>query len=85
MFQNEVSTAQKPATVKDLYQLFQDVWYIIYRYTCRYASSLEIDIGNNLPCPDIKELPPEINPKTNFKHLNQLTNGVVQLAKYLNE
>ena len=82
---NEPRTSPKVATVEDLFQLFKDVWLIIYRYTFRYAISLGLDIGTNLPRPDISELPPHINPKSNFKHLNQLTYGVLQLAKYLNE
>ena len=81
----EPPTAPKIATVEDLFQLFKDVWNIIYLYTCRYAMSLELDIGNNLPSPNIEDLPPHVNPKSNFKHLNQLTQGVLQLAKYLNE
>ena len=85
LFQNEPLIAPKVATAEDLFQLFKDVWFIIYIYTCRYAISLELDIGNNLPRPDIEQLPPHINPKSNFKHLNQLTHGVLQLAKYLNE
>ena len=78
-------TPQRLANIEDLYKLFEDVWYIIYRYTCRYAISLNLDIGNKLPSPSLQELPPEISPKTNLKHLNQLTNGVAQLTKYLNE
>ena len=85
LFQIEPPTAPKLATVEDLFQLFNDVWNIIYVYTCRYAISLELDIGNNLPSPNIEQLPPHLNPKSNFKHLNQLTQGVLQLAKYLNE
>ena len=85
IFLHMPSSVPRVATVTDLYQLFQDVWYIIYIYTCRYAVSLGLDMGNNLPKPDVAELPPDLQPKLNFKHLNQLTNGVIQLAKYLNE
>ena len=85
IFLHMPSSVPRVATVTDLYQLFQDVWYIIYIYTCRYAVSLGLDMGSNLPKPDVAELPPDLQPKLNFKHLNQLTNGVIQLAKYLNE
>ena len=72
------------STVLDLFQLFEEVWYIIYKYACRYAISLGVKLGN-LPRPEISELPPHLVPKENIKHLNQLLNGVIQLAKSLNE
>ena len=81
----ESASIPKEARVHDLDQLFQDVWYIIYKYTCRYAFTLGIELGVTLPCPKEEELPPYLHPKENGKHLNQLTHGVVQLAKYLNE
>ena len=74
----------KGSTVLDLLQLFQDVWYIIYKYTCRYAISMDIPLGN-LPQPVDSELPPILVPRNNTKHLNQLVNGVMQLTKSLNE
>ena len=69
----------------DLYQLFQDVWYVIYKYTCRYALSLGIELGHDLPYPNPEELPPDLEPNKNQKHLKLLANGVVQLAKCLND
>ena len=80
----EQNVSTNVSTVDDLYHLFEDVWYIIYKYTCRYAISLNIQLGN-LPQPKVSELPPNLVPKHNVKHLNQLLNGVIQLAKSLNE
>ena len=78
------NSASKVSTMVDLLQLFQDVWYIIYGYTCRYAISLGVQLGS-LPQPIHSELPAVIVPKKNTKHLNQLVNGVIQLTKSLSE
>ena len=80
----ERNSESKVSTVLDLLQLFQDVWYIIYKYTCRYAISMDIPLGN-LPQPVESELPPILVPRNSTKHLNQLVNGVMQLTKSLNE
>ena len=80
----ERNSENKGSTVLDLLQLFQDVWYIIYKYTCRYAISMDIPLGN-LPQPVDSELSPVLVPSNNTKHLNQLVNGVIQLTKSLNE
>ena len=81
----ESCTNQKVATENDLHQLFNDVWATIYKYACRYSIALCLPLGKNLPIPNESELPPDLNPKMNGKHLNQLASGVVELAKFLNE
>ena len=83
-FLRETKSGCRVSTALDLLNLFEDVWYIIYKYTCRYAISLGLKLGN-LPRPVDSELPPDLVPNENIKHLNQLSNGVIQLAKSLNE
>ena len=86
-FVHESASAVTVATVTDLYKLFEDVWHNIYKYTCRYAYSLGLEnlAFINLPKPNPHELLPDLQPKDNSQHLDQLVIGVVQLAKYLNE
>ena len=81
----ESCSNQKVVTENDLHQLFNDVWATIYKYACRYSIALRLPLGKNLPIPNESELPPDLNPKMNGKHLNQLASGVVELAKFLNE
>ena len=81
----ESCSNQKVATENDLHQLFNEVWATIYNYACRYSIALRLPLGKNLPTPNESELPPDLNPKMNGKHLNQLASGVVELAKFLNE
>ena len=81
----ESCSNQTVATENDLHQLFNDVWETIYNYACRYSIALRLPLGKNLPTPNESELPPDLNPKMNGKHLNQLASGVVELAKFLNE
>ena len=74
-----------PATEETLHQVFQEVWFWTYKYTCRYALCFNIDL-KELPIPKEEELPPRIESiGESRKHFTQLLKGVMQLTIRLNE